>query len=151
LLRNRFYIGEVAFKGEILKGEQRIIDRDLFEAVQAKLKEQQNNHTVKRMQSKALLTGRIFDDRDNRMSPSHGRKHGIKYRYYLSSALLNGMTDCAGSMPRAPADEIEKLVIKTVREQLDLEQPIDDRALINTHVSRVQIQSNEITVHLVES
>src|SRR5580692_10987314 len=35
LLRNRFYIGEVAFKGEILKGEQSpIIDRDLFDAVQ---------------------------------------------------------------------------------------------------------------------
>jgi hypothetical protein len=42
LLRNRFYIGEVAFKGEILKGEQfPILDRDLFEAVQAKLREQQ--------------------------------------------------------------------------------------------------------------
>ena len=50
LLRNRFYIGEVAFKGEILKGEQSpIIDRDLFDAVQAKLQEQQTNHTAKRM------------------------------------------------------------------------------------------------------
>jgi site-specific DNA recombinase len=38
LLRNRFYIGEVKFKGEILPGEQpAIIERDLFEAVQAKL------------------------------------------------------------------------------------------------------------------
>ena len=37
LLRNRFYIGEVAFKGEILKGEQpAILDRALFDAVQAK-------------------------------------------------------------------------------------------------------------------
>ena len=38
LLRNRFYIGEVTFKGEVLAGEQSaIVDRDLFEAVQAKL------------------------------------------------------------------------------------------------------------------
>ena len=45
LLRNRFYIGDVPFKGEILKGEQRaIVDRDLFEAVQAKLSEQVNGH-----------------------------------------------------------------------------------------------------------
>lgn len=37
LLRNRFYIGEVAFKDEVLKGEQQaILDRDLFEAVQAR-------------------------------------------------------------------------------------------------------------------
>ena len=39
LLRNRFYIGEVAFKGEVLKGEQpAIVDRALFDAVQAQLK-----------------------------------------------------------------------------------------------------------------
>ena len=41
LLRNRFYIGEVLFKGETLSGEQpAIVDRDLFDAVQAKLNEQ---------------------------------------------------------------------------------------------------------------
>jgi hypothetical protein len=32
------------------------------------------HHTAARMQSQALLTGRIFDDRGNRMSPSHARK-----------------------------------------------------------------------------
>ena len=41
LLRNRFYIGEVAFKGEVLAGEQpAIVDRNLFDAVQTKLDEQ---------------------------------------------------------------------------------------------------------------
>ena len=63
LLRNRFYIGEVAFKGEILRGEQPpIIDRALFDAVQAKLNERANSHRTGRMQSEALLAGRIFDD-----------------------------------------------------------------------------------------
>jgi site-specific DNA recombinase len=152
LLRNRFYIGEVAFKGEILKGEQSpILERALFEAVQAKLKEQQNNHTTKRTQSEALLIGRIFDDHGNRMSPSHARKRGIKYRYYLSTALLNGMADCAGLVHRVPADEIEELVTKSVREHLNPEPPIDDRTLIATHVSRVEIKSDEIVVHLTES
>ena len=38
LLRNRFYIREVVFKGEVLPGEQpAILDRDLFDAVQVKL------------------------------------------------------------------------------------------------------------------
>jgi site-specific DNA recombinase len=33
LLRNRFYIGEVPFKGEVFQGEQpRILDRELFDA-----------------------------------------------------------------------------------------------------------------------
>ena len=91
LLRNRFYIGEIHFKGEALQGEQpAILDRDLFEAVQVKLSEQATNHTAARMQSSALLTGRIFDDRGNRMTPSHARKGNTKYRYYLSSALFNG-------------------------------------------------------------
>src|SRR5204862_513484 len=36
LLRNRFYMGEVAFKGEVLNGEQTaIVDRTLSDAVQA--------------------------------------------------------------------------------------------------------------------
>src|SRR5258708_28968383 len=45
LLRNRFYIGEVIFKGEVLAGEQpAIVERDLLDAVQANLIEQVNNH-----------------------------------------------------------------------------------------------------------
>jgi len=43
-----------------------------------------------------LLAGRIFDDRGNRMTPSHVRKRGIKYRYYLSAALLQGQPDVRG-------------------------------------------------------
>jgi site-specific DNA recombinase len=38
LLKNRFYIGEVLYRGETHRGEHEpILDRDLFEAVQAKL------------------------------------------------------------------------------------------------------------------
>src|SRR5437868_5257923 len=63
LLRNRFYIGEVVFKGEVLGGEQPpILDRDLFEAVQVRLTAQANHHRATRMQSGALLAGRLFDD-----------------------------------------------------------------------------------------
>jgi site-specific DNA recombinase len=83
LLRNRFYIGEVAFKGEVLAGEQpAVIDRDLFDAVQARLSEQVTNHKVSRTGSEALLLGRIFDDRGHRMRdrpskpvPSAGFRH----------------------------------------------------------------------------
>ena len=121
LLRNRFYIGEVTFKGEILAGEQpAILDRDLFEAVQVKLSEQATNHTTARMQSEALLMGRLFDDRGNRMSPTHARKGSIKYRYYVSSALVDGRPEEAGSTTRVPAPEIEALVARSVREHLKL-------------------------------
>jgi DNA invertase Pin-like site-specific DNA recombinase len=136
LLRNRFYIGEVTFKGEILKGEQpAILEKALFDAVQAKLDQQINNHKRTRGQSEALLTGRIFDDRGNRMSPSHARKGAIKYRYYLSSVLLNGIKERAGSVRRVPAAAIERLVIRAVRDHLGSFEESDDRSLLHAHVS----------------
>ena len=94
------------------------------------------NHTVTRIQSQALLTGRIFDDRGNRMSPSHARKGNTKYRYYLSSALLHGNSDNVGSVHRVAAEEIEALVVESVRDHLKLIEPIDDRTLVNIHVQR---------------
>ena len=45
MLRNRFYIGEVRYKNEICPGPQPpLMDRELFEAVQAKLTEQRSHH-----------------------------------------------------------------------------------------------------------
>jgi site-specific DNA recombinase len=101
LLRNRFYVGEVAFKGELLRGEQpAIVDRDLFDAVQAKLNEQVNNHKAARMKSEALLAGRIFDDRGNLMSPTHARKRGIKYRMHYQVCAVRCRRPCA--LPCSP-------------------------------------------------
>jgi site-specific DNA recombinase len=151
LLRNRFYVGEVVFKGDTLAGEQpTIVDRALFEAVQAKLSEQVNNHKTTRMKSEALLAGRIFDDRGNRMSPSHARKGGIKYRYYLASALLQGAPEQAGSVPRVPALEIEALVSKSVRDHLKLPASTHDRSLIDNHIVRVEIRPEELVIELIQ-
>ncbi len=152
LLRNRFYVGEVVFKGEILAGEQpAIVDRGLFDAVQAKLSEQRNGHTTTRLKSEALLMGRIFDDRGNRMSPTHAHRRGIKYRYYLSSAILNGQAERAGSMRRVPAAEIETLVVQSVREHLKLNDPVEDRQLIDTYIVRVEVQPEQLVIHLAQT
>ena len=152
LLRNRFYIGEVMFKGEVLAGEQpAIVDRDLFDAVQAKLSEQLNNHKTTRLKSEALLAGRIFDDRGNRMTPSHVRKRGIKYRYYLSAALLQGQPERAGAVSRIPAAEIEGLVVRSVRDYLKQSEEIEDAVLISTHVARIEVQSDQLVIELTNA
>ena len=52
------------------------------------------------------------------MSPSHARKQGIRYRYYVSSPLLQGQAGHAGSVRRAPAAEVEAFVGQAVREHL---------------------------------
>jgi site-specific DNA recombinase len=151
LLRNRFYIGQVAFKGEILRGEQEpVLDRGLFEAVQAKLDEQANSQKRTRTRSEALLTGRIFDDAGNRMSPTHARKSGVKYRYYLSSALLSGAAERTGSVARVPAAEVETVVAKSVREHVRSQRAVDDRILIETHVIRVEVHTDHLIVKLVQ-
>jgi site-specific DNA recombinase len=152
LLRNRFYIGEVAFKGEVLKGEQpAILDRDLFKVVQAKLDALASRHTASRAESEASLTGRIFDDAGNRMSPTHARKGGIKYRYYLSAALLHDAAEQAGSVRRVPAAEIESVVVKSVRQHLGLSLNIDDRSVIERNVGRVEVHCERLTIQLARA
>jgi Protein of unknown function (DUF2924) len=62
----------------------------------------------------ALLTGLIFDDAGNQMSPIRADKGARRYRYYVSQAQKKG----AGSPFRLPAPELEKLVIDETLEAL---------------------------------
>jgi DNA invertase Pin-like site-specific DNA recombinase len=134
LLRNRFYIGEVVFKGQICPGEHPpILDRDLFEAVQLKLAEQHNGYRAARASRDALLTGRIFDDRGNRMSPSHSRKGSTRYGYYVSSALIQGQPQSAGSVIRVPAAKVEAIVLDAVRRHIEPDAPVDNTELITLY------------------
>ena len=52
------------------------------------------------------------------MTPSHARKGAIKYRYYISSALVQGQAEQAGTVSRVPANEIEALVARSIRDHL---------------------------------
>ena len=152
LLRNRFYIGQVVYKGEILPGPQTaIVDIKLFNDVQARLIDQQNNHTKTRAKSEAPLIGRIFDDRGNLMSPSHTRKQGVKYRYYISRPLLEGRTDEVGSVNRIPAVEIENILGNAVRREFKPTSTIQNRELILTYVTRVEVQTDQLVVELASS
>ncbi len=109
------------------------------------------NHKVSRTGSEALLLGRIFDDRGHRMSPSHARKQGIKYRYYLSSALLQGRPKQAGAVSRIPAREVETHIANAVRKHLRQPTEIDDTVLVNTHVVRVEVQPDQLVIELANT
>ena len=113
LLKNRFYIGEVVYRGEVHRGEHDpILERALFEEVQGKLAAQAVARRSRLRGSPALLTGRLFDIRGNRMSPSHSNKGGARYRYYVSRAVLQGKPQAVGgSISRVPAAEIETLIV----------------------------------------
>jgi DNA invertase Pin-like site-specific DNA recombinase len=157
LLRNRFYIGEVVYRGKAYRGEHEpIVDQAVFEAVQTRLAASAAARKLRLKGSPAILTGRIFDDRGNRMTPTHTNKRGARYRYYVSHALLQKRPNEAGSVPRVPAPEIEGAVLKAVRRHFDDEdrkQPIvtDDRDWIERQLDRVVVHAEAIEIHLVRS
>jgi len=155
LLKNRFYLGEVVYRGEVHRGEHKpILDRDLFQAVQAKLAASAVARQVRLKGSPAILAGRIFDDCGNRMSPTHSNKRGLRYRYYVSHAILQNRKAEAGSIVRVPAPDIEKLVLEDLRKHLaaigETEDPnaIDDRDLIERHVERVIVKAQAVEIRL---
>jgi len=79
LLRNRFYIGEVLYKGEVCPGPQPpLIDRELFEAVQRRLTEQRTHHVTTRTKNDAPLKGILFDAAGDPMVPTHATKRGVR-------------------------------------------------------------------------
>jgi DNA invertase Pin-like site-specific DNA recombinase len=155
LLKNRFYIGEVMYRGEVHRGEHEpILDRDLFEAVQAKLSANAVARKVRLRGSASILTGRIFDDRGNRMSPTHSNKLGVRYRYYVSHALLQNRKEEAGSVTRVPAPEIQRLVLDGVRRHLEtvgLPGAAADHDLIEHHIDRVIVTPEAVEVRLILS
>ena len=156
LLKNRFYIGEITYRGEVHRGEHEpILSRDLFEAVQAKRVANAVARQVRLRGSAAILTGRLFDDRGNRMSPTHANKRGVRYRYYVSHAILQNRKAEAGSIARVPAPEIETLVCEGIRRHLaamgggEPAPATADRDLIERHVARVIVKPQALEVCLI--
>jgi hypothetical protein len=106
-LKNRVYLGEVHHGGKWFKGEhEAIVDPQTFERVQALLRANVVKCKTKYSESGALLKGKLFDDRGNRMGPSFSGKNGVRYRFYVSTAL-RGRKHKAGSVTRVAASEIE--------------------------------------------
>jgi site-specific DNA recombinase len=156
LLRNRFYIGEVTYKGEILPGEQPpIMERSLFDAVQQKLTEQWTAKTADRNPNDHLLSGLLFDDAGNPMVPTHATKAGIRYRYYVSRPCLHGEARTAkvGTITRVPAAEVEEIVVKSLVEHLEsLGTAAADlkpgHSAIAERIERIDVHNDRLTVRV---
>jgi DNA invertase Pin-like site-specific DNA recombinase len=159
LLRNRFYIGEVKYKDEILPGEQpTIMDRALFDAVQQKLTDQWTTQSTTRNASDHLLTGLLFDDAGHRMVQTHATKSGVRYRYYVSLPHLHGESKTAsvGSVSRIPAAEIEDVIVKSLHDHLiaQKEKPssratqIGDRKVVQDSIARIDVHEDHLAIRL---
>ena len=80
------------------------------------------------------------------MSPSFSTKNGVRYRFYVSSALLRGRKDAAGSVARVAAQEIECAVENAIRQNLK-RQDLSKDAIVNS-VESVVVQANHIVIGL---
>ena len=150
-LKNRIYLGEVHHGGKWFEGEhEAIVDRATFDGVQQLLVTKVNGRKVKRSDSGALLMGKLYDDRGNRMSPSFSSKNGVRYRFYVSSALLRGRKAASGSVTRVSAQAIEQVIVQTLRAQHpDLQ--ANDAELVDRHLLRAQLGDGEIKLALLQA
>lgn len=162
LLRNRTYRGNVHHKGTAYSGEhEAIIDAALFDAVQAKLALNRVHGHDRMGASRALLMGKIYDDRGNVMKPAHSRKNGLRYPYYISRALVDGRKTEAGTVHRVAASDIEPKIIDALKScDFVVPPPLesdgknssinDARVLITNIVARIVIETHQIVIDLAE-
>ena len=123
LLKNRFYIGDVVFQGETHQGEhQPILDRDLFDAVQAKLADVAVKRRLASLPLPAMLTGLIFDDRGNPMTPSHASKKGVRVMRAISTTKVPLIS--VGTMYQASTFDMVSLKSKPISKAEDLKDKI---------------------------
>lgn len=118
ILRNRTYIGEAVHKGTSYPGEHEpIIDRPLWDQVEAILKESPRRRAgIARAQTPAILKGLLFGTQGEAMTPTHTRKGGKLYRYYVSQRTLKSSS--APAIKQVPAAEVERIVIDQMRSLL---------------------------------
>ncbi len=118
MLQNPIYKGCVRHNGNIYPGlHDAIIDEELFEAVQARIKSQAQRNRFERntVTEPHLLTGLLIDETGDRLSPTHGAKNGRRYRYYISHRLVQG-NDPDSTAWRLPAKPMERIVLSKLIE-----------------------------------
>ncbi|NQV57112.1 MAG: recombinase family protein [Rhodospirillales bacterium] len=116
MLNNRVYLGEAVHKGNSYPGEHdAIIERTLWDKAHAIFKESPRKRAGNnRAQTPALLKGLIFGPSGGAMTPTHTRRRGKLYRYYISA---DNLKMGAGACPigNVSAAEIEGAVVDQIR------------------------------------
>ena len=119
MLRNRVYIGEAVHKDVSYPGEhQGIIDREIWDEVHAILKiNPKARARASQARTPAILKGLIFGPAGVAMTPSHSRRDGRLYRYYVSIDAIK-LGDNSGELHRVPAGPVEQAVLDQIRQMM---------------------------------
>jgi site-specific DNA recombinase len=129
LLTNPVYRGMIRHRALVHPGQHAaIIDTALWDAVQARLQAtaarkrkvattgRHVGHVTDNQEPIAPLIGRVFDETDDRLTPSHTNRHNRRFRYYVSRRLILGTPDPTGW--RLPAQAFEQVVLDALRQHL---------------------------------
>lgn len=116
ILTNRVYLGEAVHKGTSYPGEHvGVVPQALWDKAQAVFTRSPRSRAgASRARTPALLRGLIYTTDGRAMSPSHTRRNGRLYRYYVSQAVLKNGAD-GSACSRVPAGEIERAVVDQLR------------------------------------
>lgn len=119
LLTNQTYRGLVNHRGNTYPGEhEAVVPEELFQQVQTLLSSQGPGQSAKqKLASPAILKGMVFDAAGNRLQPTHSKKNGRKYRYYVSATMMR-YAKANPSGLRIPAPDLEKIVIQSIATHL---------------------------------
>jgi site-specific DNA recombinase len=114
LLSNPVYIGKTRHGGKLYGGKHKaIIDQKTWdqtaELVATNRVKRRTSHNVA---SGRILLGLLFDQGENRFTPTHASKKGRRYAYYTLKSGGNHSTI------RLPALEFEQLVVGRIRDWL---------------------------------
>jgi hypothetical protein len=116
IICNPVYVGEAMHKGTSYPGEHKaIIDSPLWQRVQDILKESPRKRAAKnRARTPALLKGLGFGPNGTTMTPTHTRRNGKLYRYYIDMDVLKRGA-APGPVSRVAAGDVERVVIDQLR------------------------------------
>jgi site-specific DNA recombinase len=116
IISNPVYVGEAVHKGTSYPGEHKaIIDRPLWERVQEMLTVSPRKRAARsRARTPALLKGLIFGPSGTAMTPSHTRRNGKLYRYYVAMDVLKRGAE-PGPVGRIAAGDVERAVVDQLR------------------------------------
>ena len=119
VLSRRVYVGEAVYKGAAFPGEHAaIVSRELWDKVHSIVQRSPRGRAANtRARTPALLKGLIFGADGRALTPTHVRKAGRLYRYYIAAGLLKGDVP-PGIVRRVSAAEIEAAVVQQLHSLL---------------------------------
>lgn len=122
ILTNPIYAGDIRHRDQVYPGQHdAIIDRALFDRVQAKLKSngrKPRSPTTANSRARSPLAGRLFDEAGNRLTPTQTRaKSSRTHRYYVSPAAPGAGT---GAGWRLPANRVEGVIAKAMADHVSV-------------------------------